>query len=94
MKHAGGRLLAELVGNAIRHAQSPIQLRLVDNVRRPEFIQKTLYERARAGERQAAAPAAPAASPAEELARLADLRDRGVLSEEEFQAQKARLLGS
>lgn len=66
-----------------------------DNVRRPEFIQKTLYERARAGERQAAAPPAPAAaSPAEELARLADLRDRGVLSEEEFQAQKARLLGS
>jgi uncharacterized membrane protein YdbT with pleckstrin-like domain len=65
-----------------------------DNVRRPEFIQKTLYERARAGERQAAAPAAPAASPAEELARLADLRDRGVLSEEEFQAQKSRLLGS
>ncbi len=26
------------------------------------------------------------------LTRLADLRDRGVLSEEEFQAQKAKLL--
>jgi hypothetical protein len=32
------------------------------------------------------------ASAAEELAKLADLRDRGVLSEDEFQAQKARLL--
>ncbi len=32
------------------------------------------------------------ASSADELAKLADLRDRGVLSDEEFQAQKARLL--
>ena len=32
-------------------------------------------------------------SRAEELERLAALRDRGVLSEEEFQAEKARLLG-
>ena len=32
-------------------------------------------------------------SNAEELERLAALRDRGVLSEEEFQAEKARLLG-
>lgn len=34
------------------------------------------------------------ASIAEELTRLADLRDRGVLSDEEFAAQKSRLLGS
>ena len=32
-------------------------------------------------------------STAEELERLVALRDRGVLSEEEFQAEKARLLG-
>ena len=32
-------------------------------------------------------------SNAEELERLAALRDRGVLSEEEFQAEKARVLG-
>jgi hypothetical protein len=31
-------------------------------------------------------------SPAEELARLADLRDKGVLSEAEFQAAKAKAL--
>jgi hypothetical protein len=32
------------------------------------------------------------ASPAEEVARLADLRDRGVLSEAEFQEAKAKAL--
>ena len=32
-------------------------------------------------------------STAEELERLVALRDRGVLSEEEFQAEKARVLG-
>jgi uncharacterized membrane protein YdbT with pleckstrin-like domain len=37
-------------------------------------------------------PAAPA-SATDELAKLADLRDRGALTEEEFQAQKAKLLG-
>jgi hypothetical protein len=31
-------------------------------------------------------------SPADEVARLADLRDRGVLSEEEFQVAKAKAL--
>ena len=38
---------------------------------------------------------APPASPSvtTELERLADLRARGVLTEEEFQAQKARILG-
>ena len=30
---------------------------------------------------------------ADELAKLADLKDRGVLSEDEFNAQKAKLLG-
>jgi hypothetical protein len=32
-------------------------------------------------------------SPAEEIARLADLRDRGVIDEAEFQQAKARALG-
>ena len=44
------------------------------------------------------APTAPAAPPAvdpiEQLTKLADLRDRGVLTDEEFEAQKRRLLGS
>jgi hypothetical protein len=39
-----------------------------------------------------AAPA-PAADPIEQLTKLGELRERGVLTEEEFAAQKAKLLG-
>ena len=43
----------------------------------------------------AAVPApAPAADPVEQLQQLADLRAQGVLTEPEFQAQKARILAS
>ena len=36
--------------------------------------------------------AAAAADPTEQLARLADLHDRGALTDDEFAAQKARIL--
>ena len=42
----------------------------------------------------APAPAAPAPSLAGELERLASLRDQGALTEAEFQAEKAKLLGT
>jgi hypothetical protein len=38
--------------------------------------------------------AAPAADPTEQLSKLADLHERGVLSDDEFAAQKAKILGS
>ncbi len=41
-----------------------------------------------------AAPAAPAADPVQQLKELGELRDNGVLTEEEFAAQKAKILGS
>ena len=37
--------------------------------------------------------AAPAADPVEQLAKLGELRDKGVLTEEEFAAEKAKILG-
>ena len=41
------------------------------------------------------APAAPAApDPIEQLTQLAALKNQGILTEEEFAAQKARILGS
>jgi hypothetical protein len=43
---------------------------------------------------QAAAGAQTAANPADQLTKLADLHDRGVLSDEEFAAQKAKILGT
>ena len=39
-------------------------------------------------------PAAPAADPIEQLKELADLKNQGILTEEEFAAQKAKILGS
>ncbi len=63
------------------------------DVRRPERVQKVIYEMAEANARRAAAPAAAPASAADELEKLDRLRQQGVLSEDEFQAQKRRLLG-
>ena len=40
----------------------------------------------------AAAPAAPAADPLEELKKLGELKAAGVLTEAEFEAQKAKIL--
>jgi hypothetical protein len=41
-----------------------------------------------------AAPAAAAGSPIEQLKELGELKAQGILTEEEFAAQKAKLLGS
>ena len=38
-------------------------------------------------------PAAPAVDPIEQLKELAALKDQGILTEEEFAAQKAKILG-
>jgi hypothetical protein len=50
-------------------------------------------------QQQAAAPPPPPAAPAgpdmvTQLKQLADLKDQGILTEEEFAAQKAKILGS
>jgi hypothetical protein len=39
------------------------------------------------------APAEPAPDPIEQLKQLAALKDQGILTEEEFAAQKAKILG-
>lgn len=47
--------------------------------------------------RQAAAPAAPQPAPVvsdiEQLKQLAELKDRGILTQAEFDAKKAKILG-
>ena len=42
----------------------------------------------------AAAPAPPAVDPIEQLQRLADLKNQGILTEAEFEGQKAKILAS
>jgi uncharacterized membrane protein YdbT with pleckstrin-like domain len=73
-----------------------------DDVRHPEEVQKVIYEQGEAnkkrmyqGDRSDAPPPPPPAAPSatNELERLAKLRDDGVLTEEEFQVQKAKVLG-
>ena len=67
--------------------------------RRHRKMQKTIY---RVGEQnkdrmyRGGSSSSPPVSPTitTELERLADLRAKGVLTEDEFQAQKARILGS
>jgi hypothetical protein len=54
-------------------------------------------DQAQQDQAQAQAPAAPVADQVDvvdQLKRFADLRDQGILTEEEFAAQKAKLLGS
>jgi uncharacterized membrane protein YdbT with pleckstrin-like domain len=67
------------------------------DVRHPEAVQKVVYEMGERNQRAMAAPAPVAvptsASTADELDKLARLRAEGVLSDQEFEAQKARLLG-
>jgi len=54
------------------------------------------YEQQQYEQQQAAPPPqAPAAvDPIEQLKKLAELKDQGILTEEEFTAQKAKILGS
>jgi uncharacterized membrane protein YdbT with pleckstrin-like domain len=61
------------------------------DIRNPEQVQLEIY-RAAESRKGLGRPGGP--SLADELAKLADLRDRGVLNEEEFQSRKRKLLES
>ncbi|HSJ51962.1 MAG TPA: PH domain-containing protein [Actinomycetota bacterium] len=83
-------------GDLVIQSASEFGRNVFANIPDPEAVQRTIYEQ---GERnkermfrgRRTSPAAPAVST--ELERLADLRDRGVLTEAEFQNQKKRILG-
>jgi uncharacterized membrane protein YdbT with pleckstrin-like domain len=82
-----GDLIIESAGEAGRQVFSEI--------RHPELVQKTIYEQGEQNQVRTQRPVAPGApSATTELQRLADLRERGVLTEEEFQVQKKKILGS
>ena len=72
-----------------------------DDIRHPEAVQRTIYEQGERNKKrmyqgdEAGAPRSSGApSTTSELERLARLRADGILTEEEFQAQKAKILGS
>jgi uncharacterized membrane protein YdbT with pleckstrin-like domain len=94
-------------GDLIIQSASEFGRNVFANIRNPEHVQRTIYqqgernkERMYQGRTTPPAPAAPSAPPAPaapsvttELQRLADLRDKGVLTEAEFQNQKKKILG-
>ncbi len=69
------------------------------NVRKPELVQNTIHRQMEASEQRdadrigGAVRGAGRISVAEQLEKLSDLHDRGVLSDDEFEQQKRALLG-
>ena len=70
-----------------------------DDIRHPEDVQKTIYHQGEINKKRMyqgeGSPGSGLSAPSatSELERLAKLRADGVLTEEEFQAQKAKILG-
>jgi uncharacterized membrane protein YdbT with pleckstrin-like domain len=72
------------------------------DIRHPEDVQKLIYELSEENERRVQPGAAPprpteetptGSSPLDEIERLGAMRERGLISDEEFETQKRRLLG-
>lgn len=83
-------------GTLVIHSASEAGRQEFADVRDPETVQKTIYHQGELNQQRmrGSAPVVPQApSMTTELQRLADLRERGVLTEDEFQEQKARILG-
>ena len=92
-------------GDLIISSASEYGRQVFGDIREPEDVQKTIYHQGELNKQRMyhGRPAAPApedagSSPASasttgELERLAELRDRGVLTEAEFQTQKKKILG-
>ena len=96
-------------GDLIISSASEFGREVFGDIRNPEEVQRTIYHQgelnqqrmyqgrdstqspARSTNTQTMPPASPSTSG--ELERLADLRDRGVLTESEFQNQKKKILG-
>lgn len=92
-------------GDLVIQSASEFGRNVFANVRSPESVQRTIYqqserntERMYQGRSDSPQPSPGSPSPASpsvttELERLAELRDKGVLTESEFQNQKKRILG-
>jgi uncharacterized membrane protein YdbT with pleckstrin-like domain len=82
-------------GTLVVQSASEAGRQVFDHIRRPEEVQKTIYHQGELNQQRMMAGRRGTGSPSttSELERLADLRARGVLTEEEFQAQKRRILG-
>jgi uncharacterized membrane protein YdbT with pleckstrin-like domain len=82
-------------GTLVVQSASEAGRQVFDHIRRPEEVQRTIYHQGELNQQRMLGGRRGTGSPSStsELERLADLRARGVLTEEEFQAQKRRILG-
>ena len=81
-------------GTLVVQSASEAGRQVFDDIRDPEEVQKTIYHQGELNQqRMMGGGSGRSHSATSELERLADLRARGVLTEDEFQAQKRRLLG-
>ena len=82
-------------GTLVVQSASEAGRQVFDHIRRPEEVQRTIYHQGELNQQRMMAGRRGDGSPSttSELERLADLRARGILTEEEFQAQKRRILG-
>ena len=89
-------------GDLVIESASEFGRNVFANIRSPEAVQRTIYEegernkeRMYQGREGAAAGPSPPQAPSvtSELERLAQLHDKGVLTDAEFQDQKRRILG-
>jgi hypothetical protein len=86
-------------GDLVIQSASEYGRNVFANVRNPEHVQRTIYQQGEANKKRmyqsgssgVASRSAPSVTT--ELQRLADLRDKGVLTEAEFQNQKKKILG-
>jgi uncharacterized membrane protein YdbT with pleckstrin-like domain len=62
------------------------------DIRHPDGVQQEIYRQMESYDKKKAGWSAPKASATDELEKLAGLRDKGVISAEEFEAKKADLL--
>jgi len=80
-------------GTLVVQSASEAGRQVFDHIRKPEEVQKTIYHQGELNQQRMMGSGRTSPSATSELERLADLRARGVLTEEEFQAQKRRILG-
>ena len=91
-------------GDLIIQSASESGREVFGDIRHPEDVQKTIYHQGEQNQKRmyqgmGSGPAASSSNPAgtpsmtAELQRLAELRDKGVLTESEFQNQKKKILG-
>ncbi len=81
---------AAAVGGRVRHRQNRRWQEQAD----ADAYEQMAYQQQAAPPPAPAAPAAPAMSTVEQLKELAELRDQGVLTDAEFEGQKAKILNS